>query len=146
MVTFHSVTVIGLILLLLSNISFSSLKPNVYWYTNIHLQNNQRIYETEPSVYNGFYFCCGQYEFKADGTFVFKNSTDLIKNINYFRKKMDFIYIHGGTSSNDIFNVPSSTLKTQFEQARKVAKQINIDGFLFDYEPHTGFLSIPSIY
>eukprot|EP01084_Bolivina_argentea_P026327 48952_1 len=129
-------------------IPLSSLSPTVHWYTNTNLANNKRTYEAAPSAFSGFYFCCGQYKFTSDGTFVFNNSTNLIENINYWRKitNIKTIYIHGGFSDESIFNVPSNYLQKQFENAAKVAKEINIDGFLVDYEPHSDDKSLAKKY
>ena len=133
------------IVFLLVNVSWC-MNPTVYWYTNTNLENNQRIVAASPTSFTGFYFCCGQFQFLADGTFTFKNSTGLMQNIEYFRKSMDFIYIVGDVQNSSTFSASSSYLQTQFEIAAKIAKEINIDGFLVDYEPDSSNKQLASNY
>ena len=115
----------------------SGMKPTVNWYTNTNLDNNKRIYKVNPSVFDGFYFCCGEYEFTGNGKFTFKNSSGLVPNIDHFRSKVSSIYIHGGILSDEIFSIDFDDLKPAFKQAAELAQQLNIDGYLVDYEPHS---------
>lgn len=130
------------IALVICSAAVYALSPTVRWYTNTDLANNQRIMAPYPSVFSGFYFCCGQFEFTYDGKFTFRNSSDLLDNIKYFQSTMnsDFkMYIVGGVENSSVFSVNSTILNSQFTIAAQTANEIGIDGFLLDYEP-----SVPS--
>ena len=121
-------------------------KPTVYWYSNTNLANNQRIYSQNPDVFSGFYFCCGQFNFDTNGSFTYRNDSNLINNINSFKNKVEKIYIVGGISQQALENFNGNIPTSSFINAGQYGSSLNIDGFIIDFEPDTTNIKLAQQY